>query len=154
MTNLNWLIKMAWRDSRRNRGRLLLFTSSIIIGIAALVGIPPGAEFLAGYVPRQAFLLADFGHWSDAELHRRTLSALGRIALVSLRDARTRKDLVETLLGFRESLSEVARQPTGLRALERVFRDKDSRKPRSVSTRSFRVRASRNETRAMRPKPG
>jgi putative ABC transport system permease protein len=30
---------MAWRDSRRNRSRLLLFISSIILGIAALVAI-------------------------------------------------------------------------------------------------------------------
>ena len=30
---------MAWRDSRRNRGRLLLFISSIVLGIAALVAI-------------------------------------------------------------------------------------------------------------------
>ncbi|MBW3545456.1 MAG: ABC transporter permease [Bacteroidetes bacterium] len=36
---LPWLIKMAWRDSRRNRNRLLLFTSSIVLGIAALVAI-------------------------------------------------------------------------------------------------------------------
>ena len=34
-----WLWKMAWRDSRSNRGRLLLFVSSIIVGIAALVAI-------------------------------------------------------------------------------------------------------------------
>ncbi|WP_242693056.1 ABC transporter permease [Sabulibacter ruber] len=41
MTNLNfpWLVKMAWRDSRRNRSRLFLFISSIILGIAALVAI-------------------------------------------------------------------------------------------------------------------
>ena len=37
--NLKWLILMAWRDSRRNRSRLLLFISSIILGIAALVAI-------------------------------------------------------------------------------------------------------------------
>ncbi|MBX2920993.1 MAG: ABC transporter permease [Chitinophagaceae bacterium] len=37
--NFSWLLTMAWRDSRRNRGRLLLFISSIIIGIAALVAI-------------------------------------------------------------------------------------------------------------------
>ena len=30
---------MAWRDSRRNRSRLLLFMSSIVLGIAALVAI-------------------------------------------------------------------------------------------------------------------
>jgi putative ABC transport system permease protein len=32
-----WLFLMAWRDSRRNRGRLFLFISSVILGIAALV---------------------------------------------------------------------------------------------------------------------
>jgi len=36
---VRWLILMAWRDSRRNRSRLLLFISSIILGIAALVAI-------------------------------------------------------------------------------------------------------------------
>ncbi len=45
MTNYNerfsfpWLLKMAWRDSRRSRSRLLLFISSVILGIAALVAI-------------------------------------------------------------------------------------------------------------------
>jgi putative ABC transport system permease protein len=33
----SWLFVMAWRDSRRNRGRLFLFISSIVLGIAALV---------------------------------------------------------------------------------------------------------------------
>jgi putative ABC transport system permease protein len=37
--NFSWLVKMAWRDSRRNLSRLLLFTASIILGIAALVAI-------------------------------------------------------------------------------------------------------------------
>lgn len=37
--NLKWLFRMAWRDSRRNRSRLLLFMSSIILGIAALVAV-------------------------------------------------------------------------------------------------------------------
>lgn len=36
---LGWLLKMAWRDSRRNRSRLFLFVSSIVLGIAALVAI-------------------------------------------------------------------------------------------------------------------
>ena len=34
-----WILKMAWRDSRRNRSRLVLFISSIILGIAAMVAI-------------------------------------------------------------------------------------------------------------------
>src|ERR1051326_6901913 len=37
--NLPWLFLMAYRDSRRNVSRLLLFVSSIILGIAALVAI-------------------------------------------------------------------------------------------------------------------
>ena len=37
--NTAWIFQMAWRDSRRNRSRLLLFISSIILGIAALVAI-------------------------------------------------------------------------------------------------------------------
>lgn len=37
--NFWWLLKMAWRDSKRNLSRLLLFTASIILGIAALVAI-------------------------------------------------------------------------------------------------------------------
>jgi len=41
---MKWLFIMAWRDSRRNRPRLLLFLSSIILGIAALV-----ATFSFGY---------------------------------------------------------------------------------------------------------
>ena len=36
---LRWLMKMAWRDTRRNFSRLALFISSIILGIAALVAI-------------------------------------------------------------------------------------------------------------------
>jgi putative ABC transport system permease protein len=43
-SKISWLFKMAWRDSRRNRPRLLLFLSSIILGIAALV-----ATFSFGY---------------------------------------------------------------------------------------------------------
>lgn len=37
---------MAWRDSRRNRGKLLLFVSSIVVGIAALVAINSFGENL------------------------------------------------------------------------------------------------------------
>jgi len=37
--NLPWLLRMAWRDSRKNRSRLILFVSSIVLGIAALVAI-------------------------------------------------------------------------------------------------------------------
>lgn len=49
-----WLIKMAWRDSRRNRSRLLLFISSIILGIAALVAIYSLGDNLRENIDTQA----------------------------------------------------------------------------------------------------
>src|ERR1044071_1540314 len=36
---MKWILLMAWRDSRRSRRRLLLFSSSVVLGIAALVAI-------------------------------------------------------------------------------------------------------------------
>jgi putative ABC transport system permease protein len=52
--NWNWLFKMAWRDSRRNRSRLLLFISSIILGIAALVSVYALSNSLREEVDKQA----------------------------------------------------------------------------------------------------
>jgi putative ABC transport system permease protein len=52
--NFPWLVKMAWRDSRRNRSRLLLFVSSIILGIAAMVAIYSLGENMSREVDRQA----------------------------------------------------------------------------------------------------
>ena len=37
MISGKWYFQMAWRDSRRDQGRLLLFVSAIVLGIAALV---------------------------------------------------------------------------------------------------------------------
>ena len=52
--NFGWVVKMAWRDSRRNRSRLLLFVSSIILGIAAMVAIYSLGENMSDEVDRQA----------------------------------------------------------------------------------------------------
>lgn len=52
-----WLCKMAWRDSRSHRRKLLLFTSSIAIGIAALVGLSSLSTTLASAVDEQAATL-------------------------------------------------------------------------------------------------
>jgi len=45
---------MAWRDSRRNRSRLFLFVSSIILGIAAMVAIYSLGDNMSAEVDRQA----------------------------------------------------------------------------------------------------
>ncbi len=54
---LSWLATMAWRDSRRNRSRLLLFVSSIILGIAALVAIYALGDNLRKDIDQQAATL-------------------------------------------------------------------------------------------------
>lgn len=51
---VSWLFKMAWRDSRKNRSRLLLFTSSIILGIAALVAVYSFRDNLQRDIDEQA----------------------------------------------------------------------------------------------------
>ena len=55
--NWKWLMRMAWRDSRRNRSRLLLFGSSVILGIAALVAIYSLSDNLYKNVDAQAATL-------------------------------------------------------------------------------------------------
>ena len=54
MMKLAWLFKMALRDSRRNRGRLLLFMGSIVLGIAALVAINSFGENLNQQIDEEA----------------------------------------------------------------------------------------------------
>ena len=50
----SWLAKMAWRDSRKNRSRLLLFISSIVLGIAALVAVYSFKDNLQRDIDQQA----------------------------------------------------------------------------------------------------
>jgi putative ABC transport system permease protein len=58
----SWPLKMAWRDSRKSRNKLILFIASISFGIAALVGIISFRENLLSEIDNQAkeLLGADF----------------------------------------------------------------------------------------------
>src|SRR5687768_15490534 len=49
-----WTWRMAWRDSRASRRKLLLFSSSIVIGIAALVAISSFGENMRRTIDLQA----------------------------------------------------------------------------------------------------
>jgi len=65
----SWTWQMAWRDSRTSRQKLLLFSSSIILGIAALVAIGSLGDNLNRAIAEQAKTLlgADLVlHSSDA----------------------------------------------------------------------------------------
>ncbi|MBC6368397.1 ABC transporter permease [Algoriphagus sp. AK58] len=54
MPDVNWIFKMAMRDFRKNLSRLLLFVSSIVVGIAALVAISSFGENLVKDIDNQA----------------------------------------------------------------------------------------------------
>jgi len=75
---VSWLFKMAWRDSRKNRSRLFLFTSSIILGIAALVAVYSFRDNLQRDIDEQAKLLtgADLTIDSRNEISKKTRAML------------------------------------------------------------------------------
>jgi putative ABC transport system permease protein len=49
-----WTWRMAWRDSRNSRRRLIVFSSSIVLGIGALVAIASFGKNLEGAIELQA----------------------------------------------------------------------------------------------------
>ncbi len=53
-SSFSWPLRMAWRDGRKQRRRLLLFTSAIVLGIAALVAINSLGEDLERAIDEQA----------------------------------------------------------------------------------------------------
>ena len=51
---MNFILKMAWRDTRASRRRLLLYSLSIVLGVAALIGISSLGDSLRSAVDEQA----------------------------------------------------------------------------------------------------
>ena len=51
---MSFILKMAWRDSRRNRARLVLFISAITVGIAALTAVRSFSVNLTADIDREA----------------------------------------------------------------------------------------------------
>ena len=51
---MSFILKMAWRDSRRARARLALYSFSVAVGIAALVAIGSFTENLRAAIDAQA----------------------------------------------------------------------------------------------------
>ncbi len=89
---------MAWRDSRRSRARLLLFMASIVLGIAALVGINSFGDNLAASIAGQAreLLGADLVLSANQPLAPRLEPVLGRLGV-----AQTRELAFASLVQFR-----------------------------------------------------
>src|SRR5690606_23469508 len=83
--NWRWILLMAWRDSRKNRSRLLLFISSIVFGIAALVAMKSFNENLKRDIDTQAALLigADLDLQSTRKPDSSTLAFIDSIKNLS-----------------------------------------------------------------------
>src|SRR5690606_32699979 len=81
--NFPWLVKMALRDSRKNKSRLFLFISSIVLGIAAMVAISSFGDNLKADIDQQAAALIGADLVVDS---RQTLSENARKLVDSLRD--------------------------------------------------------------------
>lgn len=95
--NFSWLLKMAWRDSRRNRSRLLLFVSSIIVGIAAMVAIYSLGDNMRDEIDRQAAALLG----ADLEISsNKQMSPAIRKMADSLGDRRSEQQSFTSMIYF------------------------------------------------------
>src|SRR5688572_25346138 len=98
--HLSWLAQMAWRDSRRNRSRLFLFVSSIILGIAALVAIYSLSNNMREEINAQAATLIG----ADLELSsNRALSPAAQALVDSLGDHRSAQQSFVSMVLFPRS---------------------------------------------------
>src|SRR5690606_1789601 len=84
--NWPWILKMAYRDSRKNKSRLFLFISSIILGIASLVAMNSFNENLKRDINNQAAELigADLELQTNRKPNEEVLKFIDSIKLISL----------------------------------------------------------------------
>ncbi|WP_205945659.1 ABC transporter permease [Pedobacter frigiditerrae] len=92
-----WLFKMAWRDSRKNRSRLFLFISSIVLGIAALVAVYSFKDNLQRDIDSQAKELAGADLIVES---RRPLEKARQKMLAQLGDDRAEERIFASMLYF------------------------------------------------------
>jgi putative ABC transport system permease protein len=128
-----FILKMAWRDSRASRRRLVLVSFSIVLGIAALVGIASLGDNLQRTVDQQtkSLLGADLTVTSRSEISPETLSYLQSVStdlarefslrsMVTFpsRDNQRRLALVRALEGRFPFYGELVTEPSD--AMEKV----------------------------------
>ena len=93
------------------------------LAFEALLDVDPDLfDLIAPHVPRFRFLLEDLSSVSEEALQRRAMSALGRLALWCLKNARTPEEIVRRMRGWADLVREVARAPNGIGALVMIFR--------------------------------
>jgi len=95
----SWLFKMAWRDSRKNRARLFLFISSIVLGIAALVAVYSFKDNLQRDIDAQAKELTGADLVLDS---RKGVSKAMQKMLDTLGDERSQEKTFASMIYFQK----------------------------------------------------
>jgi len=95
----SWLFKMAWRDSRKNRVRLFLFISSIVLGIAALVAVYSFKDNLQKDIDAQAKELTGADLVLDS---RKGVSKAMQKMLDTLGDERSQEKTFASMIYFQK----------------------------------------------------
>jgi hypothetical protein len=83
---------------------------------------PELRDALVPFLPRFRFLLDDVSHATDHELRRRAMTALGKLALVCLRDVRRPATLLRNLFRYADLFAEVLAAPNGHAAVAAVLK--------------------------------
>ena len=83
---------------------------------------PAVREAVGPFVPRFRFLLDDVSHAADGDLRRRAMTALGKLALVCLRDVRRPATLLLNLIRWADVFAEVRAAPNGAAAVAAVLK--------------------------------
>ena len=96
---LLWLFKMAWRDSRKNRSRLFLFISAIVLGIAALVAVYSFKDNLQKDIDAQAKELTGADLILDS---RKGVSKAMQKMLDTLGDERSQEKTFASMIYFQK----------------------------------------------------
>lgn len=94
---------MAWRDSRKNRSRLLFFISSIVLGIAALVAIAAFGDNLKREINQQAATLIGTDLQVDSRTSLTTAAQTLIDSLTSLSDAHAEEQQFASMVRFTNS---------------------------------------------------
>jgi putative ABC transport system permease protein len=95
----SWLFKMAWRDSRKNRARLFLFISAIVLGIAALVAVYSFKDNLQKDIDAQAKELTGADLVLDS---RKGVSKAMQKMLDTLGDERSQEKTFASMIYFQK----------------------------------------------------
>ena len=129
---MSFVLQMAWRDTRASRRRLLLYSLSIVLGVAALIGISSLGDNLRLAVDSQAkgLLGADLSATARQAFSAKALTRLRAAGVASAQSVST--TTMATFGNGSRRLMQVA-------AVEGAFRFMaKSRRSRPVPSRNWR----------------